>query len=100
MNPFVVTLETAIVVMADTQSEAEAWVRANWYRISSDDLGQDAFSIDAEPMTYYPGNWDKTCLPYGATDDKKLGEVLENDETYQKKLKELRAIRDKHNKTN
>ncbi len=91
MKPYIVSLETDVVVMAEDARAAEMWARKNWYKLS-DDLGPDNFDMRASKMLAYPGGWDKNCLPYGSTDDKTLGDILAHDEDYQKKLRELKGL--------
>lgn len=94
LKPFVVTLETEVVVMAEDAKSAEKWAEKNFHKLN-DDVSAHDFCYSAARMTWYPAGWDKNCLPYGTTDDKTIGEILENDEEYQKKLRELKEIHDK-----
>ena len=90
LKPFEVTLETSIVVLAETKDAAVKWTRDNFQSLSSDDLSKDHFSISATPFRAYPGGWGPDCIPYGGDryDDTQLGEILANDPEYQQRLAE------------
>jgi hypothetical protein len=63
---FVVTVTTETVVLAEDMHEAEALARDDLNDIMFDGGGPD---VMASPMTYYPGDMDEGCIPYGHRDD-------------------------------
>ncbi len=89
LKPFIVEIETAVIIMAEDEKAAEQWAAKNF-----SDLEMNAYDCDifARRMEYYPRSWDKNCYPYGIETDKTLGEILETDEVSQEKLKEMREI--------
>lgn len=94
LKPFIVTLETAVVVMAEDARAAEQWTKKNFHKLN-DDVSAYNFDYSAARMDYYPGDWSKDCLPYGTTDDTLLGEILEKDEVFQARRKEMQEISEK-----
>jgi hypothetical protein len=56
-----VELTREIVVLAESREEAER--RA----LEADDDGDP--DVHAHEMTYYPGDWDDDCIPFGDRDD-------------------------------
>lgn len=57
---FTVAIETEIVVLAESSSEAELLARE-----SMRDLDSDQWSRMASPMTHLPAGWEGEAIPYG-----------------------------------
>jgi hypothetical protein len=59
---YTVTVETEVVVLASSESEAEYEAR---YAVRHDVDDLDAY---AKPMRYMPGEWDRDAIPFGERD--------------------------------
>ena len=70
---YTVTIETEIVVLAEGEVEAEEVAR----RVLRD-IDDDAWCSHAQPMRYWPGEWDEDALPYEANseEDVTIGELI------------------------
>lgn len=75
---FVVTVTTETVVLAEDAEDAVERARADLTDILHDGEGPE---ITAVPMTYYPGQMDEGCIPYGrrvnADPDRTIGKWVE-----------------------
>ena len=72
---YTVTVETEVVVLASSESEAEYEAR---YAVRHDVDDLDAF---AKPMRYMPGEWDRDAIPFGERDpaapDRTIGQWID-----------------------
>jgi hypothetical protein len=60
---FTVAIETEVVVLAESSSEAELLARE-----SMRDLDGDQWTMMASPMAYLPAGWEGDAIPYGPGD--------------------------------
>lgn len=87
-----VTVEAEIVVLADSQQEAEKIAA----RLSRFDM--DPWDTTARDFSHMPNDWDKDSIPFGDEDpanpDKTVGEWLEDGAApeYMETLKALKKL--------
>jgi hypothetical protein len=63
---FTVTVETEIVVLANSSTEAEELARDTIG--PGGDISSNEFDTHAQPMSYLPGSWETDAIPYGEHD--------------------------------
>ena len=93
---YTVTVETEIVVLADSPEDAE-YDAEHWAR-------EGDFDVFAKEMAYLPDGWELGCLAYSSeSDDRTIGKLIEEGyapeyvktkariEVAQNRLKEARA---------
>jgi len=78
MNLWRVTAEIEFVVAAEDWGSAYDSASDSWFQVRGDQ--EPTFSIDCEikEEKQLPDDWTIECIPYGSTDDKEIGEYLDN----------------------
>lgn len=61
---FTVTVETEVVVLAESQEEAEDLAKTDFR-----DLDVSDFSFVGSNMRYLPGDWETYSIPFGLKED-------------------------------
>ena len=69
---FVVEIATEIVVFAEDKKDAEK-IAAEARR----DLSNSDFGFEAAPFRHMPCDWDASCQPFGASDDKTIEQLVQ-----------------------
>jgi hypothetical protein len=94
---FTVSFETEVVVLADSQEQAEKIAQRSVRSIDA-----DQWDASASPMSCMPGGWDGGCIPFGAGDpqepDRTIAEWIERGAApgYADLLAKLKAATAKH----
>ena len=72
---FTVTITTEVIVLAESESEAQQLAR------SESDISFSECDYHASPLRYFPGDWDKSSIPFGEqleeAPDRTVGEWID-----------------------